>query len=130
LEHYLDVLERKPGALAGSKPLQQWRAAGRWPGSFDSIWQDLQTRLGKSGGTKAMIELLQLGRRHGWERLRQSIDKALELGCSDLAAIRHLISADSLAHQQAQVIDIGSLVKYERPLPQIKNYDELMEVAR
>jgi hypothetical protein len=31
LEHYLDVLERKPGALAGSKPLQQWPEQGRWP---------------------------------------------------------------------------------------------------
>jgi hypothetical protein len=29
LEHYLDVLERKPGALAGSTPLQQWRERGR-----------------------------------------------------------------------------------------------------
>ena len=28
LEHYLDVLERKPGALAGSTPLAQWRARG------------------------------------------------------------------------------------------------------
>jgi len=25
LEHYLDVLERKPEALAGSKPLSAWR---------------------------------------------------------------------------------------------------------
>jgi transposase len=25
LEHYLDVLERKPGAMAGSTPLEQWR---------------------------------------------------------------------------------------------------------
>src|ERR1700704_2900451 len=32
LEHYLDVLEHKPGAFAGSKPLDQWRRAGRWPG--------------------------------------------------------------------------------------------------
>ena len=31
LEHYLEVLERKPGALAGSKPLEQWRQQGRWP---------------------------------------------------------------------------------------------------
>ena len=31
LEHYLDVLEKKPGAMAGSTPLQQWRQAGRWP---------------------------------------------------------------------------------------------------
>jgi hypothetical protein len=35
LEHYLDVLEHKPGALAGSKPLEQWRRAGRWPASYD-----------------------------------------------------------------------------------------------
>src|SRR6266566_3385709 len=34
LEHYLDVLERKPGALAGSSPLKQWRERGRWPESF------------------------------------------------------------------------------------------------
>ena len=29
LEHYLDVLERKPGALAGSTPLAQRRVQGR-----------------------------------------------------------------------------------------------------
>ncbi len=29
LERYLDVLDKKPGALAGSTPLAQWRAAGR-----------------------------------------------------------------------------------------------------
>jgi hypothetical protein len=28
LEHYLDVLERKPGAFVGSKPLDQWRRSG------------------------------------------------------------------------------------------------------
>lgn len=38
LEHYLDVLERKPGALAGSKPLEQWRKLGRWPASYDRLW--------------------------------------------------------------------------------------------
>jgi hypothetical protein len=36
LEHYIDVLERKPGALAGSSPLQQWRERGRWPDSTGS----------------------------------------------------------------------------------------------
>ncbi len=38
LEHYLDVLSHKPGALAGSKPLAQWRAAGRWPACYDELW--------------------------------------------------------------------------------------------
>ncbi|HEX2186201.1 MAG TPA: IS21 family transposase, partial [Chloroflexota bacterium] len=63
LEHYLDVLAHKPGALAGSKPLEQWRRAGRWPESYDRFWQGLIERQGRSAGTRAMIELLQLGRR-------------------------------------------------------------------
>src|ERR1700728_5393272 len=50
LEHYLDVLERKPGAMAGSTPLQQWRQAGRWPECMDRIWKKLEQRHGKSGG--------------------------------------------------------------------------------
>src|SRR5271157_2809885 len=37
-EHYLDVLQRKPGALAGSRPLQQCRERGHWPESFDRLW--------------------------------------------------------------------------------------------
>lgn len=47
LEHYLDVLERKPGALAGSTALAQWRQAGRWPDSFDRLWQALNIRHGR-----------------------------------------------------------------------------------
>jgi hypothetical protein len=36
-EHDLDVLERKPGALAGSTPLAQYRARGWWPASYDAL---------------------------------------------------------------------------------------------
>src|SRR5271170_4236597 len=35
LEHYLDVLEEKPGAMKRSTPTQQWRDAGRWPACLD-----------------------------------------------------------------------------------------------
>src|SRR6185437_14770614 len=89
LEHYLDVLERKPGAFAGSKPLEQWRRAGRWPTSYDRMWQALIERQGRQTGTRTMIELLQLGREQGFARLRVAIEAALELGCSDAAAVRH-----------------------------------------
>ena len=61
LEHYLDVLERKPGALAGSTPLAQWRAKGRWPASYDELWAKLNRRHGKLDGTRQMVELIQLG---------------------------------------------------------------------
>ena len=75
LEHYLDVLERKPGALAGSTPLEQWRERGRWPESFDRLWAELNERHGRSQGTREMIELLQLAAEHGWEQLRRRSSK-------------------------------------------------------
>jgi transposase len=66
LEHYLDVLEKKPGAMANSTPLAQWRQAGRWPECLDRIWNQLEERHGKSGGTREMITLVRAGSASGW----------------------------------------------------------------
>jgi hypothetical protein len=130
LEHYLDVLERKPGALAGSKPLEQWRQAGRWPTSYDRLWQALMHRQGRQLGTKTMIQLLQLGREHGFARLRVAIEAALDLGCTDAAAVQHLLATETLAHERpAPLLDLGELSRYERPLPQVHAYDHLLAVA-
>ena len=52
----LPVLERKPGALAGSTPLKQWREQGRWPVEYDRFWQGLQERHGKH---QAALHLIQ-----------------------------------------------------------------------
>jgi hypothetical protein len=96
LDHYLEVLEKKPGALAGSTALEQWRAQGRWPASYDRYWDVLQQRQGKQAGTRAMIEILLLGQQHGAMRLREAIEEALQLGCSDAAAIQYQLTADQL----------------------------------
>jgi transposase len=134
LEHYLDVLERKPGALAGSRPLQQWRESGRWPQSFDHLWQSLERREGKQAGTRTMIELLQQGSKHGWERLQQAVEQALDLGCTDAAAVRHLLVFGELGHAPVERFALDGLERYERPLPVMSEYDllldEVVEVAR
>lgn len=129
LEHYLDVLERKPGALPGSKPLQQWRERGLWPPSFDQLFAHLQQRNGKQAGTRAMVDLLQLGRSHGYAPLRQAVEKALSLGCSDASAIRYLLlhpTPDTPA-QSLPLEALGALGRYERPLPEMGGYDLLLE---
>jgi len=41
LNHYLEALERKPGALAGATALEQWRTQGKWPASYDRYWEGL-----------------------------------------------------------------------------------------
>ena len=126
LEHYLEVLERKPGALAGSRPLAQWRERGRWPESFDRLWRSLRERHGQQAGTREMIELLLLGKRQGWERLQQAVEEALELGVTDAEAVRHLLAARELTRPRAELAELGELGRYERPLPQIDEYDRLL----
>jgi len=130
LEHYLDVLRKKPGALAGSTPLAQWREAGRWPECFDRLWQALNTRHGRQDGTRQMIELLSHGPHEGWDRLRTAVEQALSLGCQDVAAIRHLLAAGRLTKPAVAVIEIGLLARYERPQPVLSDYDQLLAKAQ
>jgi transposase len=126
LEHYLDTLQRKPGALAGSTPLAQWRKVGRWPTSYDHLWQGLIARHGRAIGTKEMIGVLQLGRTHGHARLRNAVETALALSCEDRAAIEHLLLTPDLTRPAAMVLDVGPLQAYERPLPSVDAYDQLL----
>ena len=127
LEHYLQVLSKKPGAFAGSTALEQWRAQGRWTVSHDRYWEALKQRQGKQEGTRAMIELLLLGRECGYPALHQALVQALECGCSDVGAVRLLLKEHSTPpRRSAQVIEIGALRRYERPLPTLRNYDQLL----
>jgi transposase len=126
LEHYLDVLEKKPGALAGSTPLAQWRAAGRWPESFDVFWQALNQRHGRQEGTRRMIGLLQAGKRQGYNRLEKAITEALSFGSQDDAAVRHLLETGDLERPQPEALEIGALIRYEQPPPVVTNYDQLL----
>jgi hypothetical protein len=129
LEHYLDVLRKKPGALAGSTPLAQWRQAGRWPECFDRLWQALNARHGRQEGTRQMVELLSLGTAEGWEQLRAAVEQALSLGCHDVAAIQHLLVAGRLAKPAVATVEIGALMRYERPQPTMSSYDQLLGKA-
>jgi hypothetical protein len=74
-----------------------------------------------------MVELLQL-RGHAHARLRKAIESAHQLGCTDAAAVRHLMTAADLVHQRPSLlVEIGSpLSRSERRLPHVGAYDELL----
>jgi transposase len=128
LEHYLEALAKKPGALAGSTPLEQWRTQGRWPASFDRFWEVLKHRRGQQAGTRAMIDVLLLGRQHGYSSLKVALEKALDLGCFDVEALRLLLTAERTEKREpCEAVEIGALRTYDRPQPTTRNYDQLLE---
>jgi transposase len=126
LEHYLDVLSHKPGALAGSRPLAQWREAGRWPGCYDQLWDRLRVRHGRQEGTRAMVAVVALGREFGHAALQAAIATAVSLGACDVAAVRYLLTEAGLHKGQPQAIDVGALARYDRPMPTTAEYDVLL----
>jgi hypothetical protein len=132
LEHYLHVLDKKPGALPGARPLAQWRAQGLWPESFDRLWALWQERLGKHPGTRALVDLLLLVPEYGWSALKAAADKALTLGCTDASAVHCLLVAAKSATTPAKLSpeDLGSLSRYDRPLPEMSGYDQLLTGER
>jgi len=127
LEHYLDVLEKKPGAMAGSTPLEQWRQAGRWPECLDRIWRKLDQRHGTSGGTREMITLVRAGLGSGWDRLIQAVEDALRLGVSDAAAVLHILNMPDPEQRRRYAIALSEeLAQFERPQPVMDDYDLLL----
>ncbi len=127
LEHYLDVLERKPGALIGSKPLTSWRERGLWPQSYDRLLDELIRRHGKQSGTRQMIQVLSLIKPHGHQRVRTAVEEAVNLRCADAAAIRHLVETADLTHAHQAIIALDTLARFERPLPVLTDYDGLLD---
>ena len=67
-----------------------------------------------------MIELLQLGRQHGYDRLTRAIHHALTSGAYDAAAVRYFLTAPPLAPPPAPNLSPTDLTPSDyvtRPLP-------------
>jgi transposase len=128
LEHYLDVLEKKPGAMTGSTPLQQWRQAGRWPECLDRIWGQLEQRHGRSVGTREMITLVRVGSVAGWGRIIAAVEEALRLGVTDAAAVLHILNMPDPEQRRRYAMALSEeLAQFERPMPVMDEYDLLLK---
>ena len=62
LDHFLEVLSRKPGALPGASALAQARSGGGFTAAHERFWQRARRRLGDGAGTRALVEVLLLHR--------------------------------------------------------------------
>ncbi|MGH3156394.1 MAG: IS21 family transposase, partial [Streptosporangiaceae bacterium] len=60
LDHYLEILARKPGALPGSAVLARARRSGAFTSSHEAFWAAARARHGDAAGTRALIEVLLL----------------------------------------------------------------------
>jgi transposase len=83
LDHYLEVLTRKPGALAGATALTNARASGAFTPLHQKFWDRARRDLGDSAGTRSLIEVLLLSRTLSRESLNHAMERAMAAGDFD-----------------------------------------------
>ncbi len=72
--HYLELLERKPGALNHARPLSEWEL----PESFELLRKRLEEEA-RAAGTREFIRVLMLLEKHPAKKVAKAIDRALRL---------------------------------------------------
>jgi transposase len=129
LDHYLDLLVHKPGALAGSVALHQQRERGVWPDCFDELWAALTSRYGPSEAARQMVDVLLLAREHGPAHLELAVRGALTAGAHDGRAVGVL--ARRVERPPAAVIDDlpERLIGLGSPEPTLDQYDQLVQIG-
>ena len=127
LDHYLELLARKPGALAGSLALSQERERGTWPSAFDELWGKITERYGSSEAARQMIDVLLLAREHSAGEVEQAVRGALTAGAHDGRAVAVLCSRGVRVEPPALDDLPLRLQGLGAPPPTLGQYDELLD---
>lgn len=145
LDHYLEALARKPGALPGATALEHARTAGRFTPVHDAWWAAACKTHGDTAGTRALIEVLLLHRHLRHEHVLAGLTAALRVGAltADVVALEARKAADDDTTtipappgpaEEPQGSAVASLTQRRlaelppdtRPLPSVAIYDQLL----
>ena len=136
LDHYLEILARKPGALAGATALAASRASGAFTGAHQAFWDAARRALGDGPGTRALIGALLLHRTMPAHAVLAGMSSALESGRHDpdlvaVEARRHLSApttgpAVALPAAVSAALPPAARADTARAAPSLHGYDELL----
>jgi transposase len=148
LDHYLEVLARKPGALPGATALVQARGSGLFTAAHDAFWAAARKAAGDTAGTRALVQVLLLHRYLAHADVVAGITAALTVGSTspDVVAVeaRKATQARGAAVPagppptpsrgervasltERRLADPASTLPADpRPLPSVSSYDELL----
>ncbi|MEU6192313.1 IS21 family transposase [Streptomyces sp. NPDC047061] len=146
LDHYLEALVRKPGAFPGATALEQARSAGKFTPIHDAWWEAAKAAHGERDGTRALIEVLLMGRHIPHEHLVAGLASAVRAGAltADAVALeaRKAAEADEVVAafippvlERTNVTSLterrlAQLPPDTRPLPSVAAYDQLLRARQ
>lgn len=129
LDHFLEVLLRKPGALAGATALAQAKAAGTFTPLHQRFW-DAARQAGDGPGTKALIGVLLLHRTMTADAVAAGMNAALAVGSTDPDAV----AVEARRHADQRTVPLLAAtgttpvpaIAWHRRAPTLNAYDSLL----
>ncbi len=128
LDHYLELLAIKPGALSGSSALVRARRLGSFGPSHQRFWDAARRQLGDADGTKAMIGVLLLHRTMSAAAVDAGMCAALSVGSLDPEVVA-VEARRSLGRPVPPALEDESLAVFDRAVPTLAHYDDLLDVG-
>lgn len=128
LDHYLEILVRKPGALPGATAVVQARASGVFTSAHQRFWDAARRRGGDAAGTRALIEVLLVHRRLPAASIIVALQAANQVGIVDPALVTVEARRHADTRPPAEVVPIGALSRYDRDAPTVALYDQLLSI--
>jgi transposase len=128
LDHYLEVLDRKPGALPGSVALAQARSTGAFSDTHERFWTHARRQHGDGAGTRMLCKVLLLHRSFPADVVTAAMDAAITAGSADSEVVTIEARRIADARPAAPVVPIN-LAAEQRPAPRLDGYDTLLAGA-
>ena len=135
LDHYLEVLTRKPGALAGATALAAARAGGAFTRTHQRFWDAARRQLGDGPGTRALVGVLLLHRTLPAVAVIAGVDAALAIPSVDPDLVAVEARRSMLTHTTPPPVPLPAALAdtvpaaVERPVPSLAGYDDLLNGA-
>ncbi|NQU38062.1 MAG: IS21 family transposase [Actinobacteria bacterium] len=153
LDHYLEVLKIKPGALPGATALVQARECGSFTSAHEAFWAAARKAHGDADGTRELIEVLLLHRNMAHADVIGGLRAAITVGAisADVVAVearKHAqdnagsrpaaaatapgerVTSLTARHLADPVAVIAGLPPDFRPPPSVAGYDQLLTRRR
>lgn len=130
LDHYLELLTRRPGAFLGSIPLARARTSGAFTAAHERFWRRARRRLGDAAGTRALIDVLLLHRTLPFVAVHAALDALDRMGSVDAGLVA--IEARRIAAGRGPtgaVVERPAVRQFDRPAPGLAGYDALLTEA-
>jgi len=85
-QHYLDLLQQRPGAFEHALPLRRW--SKDWPQDYDRLLSELRQRQPDGRGIREFVSVLKLHQDYPAEQVEKAVHQALAMGAAHLDGVR------------------------------------------